>query len=157
MKRIIILIIIAFSLAGTGEVFADHHKNNRGHLEHTDRNRDHHRNDRPHRQHATKDHKKKHNNFVNRPGQNIRKNHHSPNRELEKMIRYATRGSRDVKVWRINSDTFIVRYYRNGRHYIQKLYPYSGRYGAPGVINIHWSPESFWTPIPSININIPLN
>ena len=52
------------------------------------------------------------------------------------MVAYAARGGRDVKVWRVSDDTYVVKYLcRGGRHYTQRLYPYSGRYGSRGVVN----------------------
>lgn len=77
-------------------------------------------------------------------------------RQLHDMVCYAARGGRDVNVWRISHDTYIVKYYKGGRYYTQRLYPYTGRYGRRSQININWSPESPWTLLPSININIPL-
>lgn len=76
---------------------------------------------------------------------------------LPRMVAYAARGGRDVNVWQIDDDTYVVRYNCGGRYYTQRLYPNSKRYGARGLVNINWSPESYWLPLPSININIPFD
>lgn len=82
---------------------------------------------------------------------------HSYSKQLERMVRYAARGARDVDVWEISPDVYMVRYYLNGHYYAQRLYPSSGRYGARGLINVNWAPSPGWSLLPSININIPIN
>lgn len=77
--------------------------------------------------------------------------------ELLRMIAYAARGGRDIRVWHISDDTFLIKYWLGGRYYTQRLYPGSGRYGARGMVNINWNPLSSWTLLPSININIPID
>ncbi len=80
----------------------------------------------------------------------------SYDRQFRRMVSYATRGARDISVWQISNDTFIVKYFRGGRYYTQYLYPYSGRYGSRSHISVNWSPNSLWELIPSINLNINL-
>ena len=39
------------------------------------------------------------------------KYHHKDyDRQLRKMVAYAARGGRDVKVWRVSDDTYVVKY-----------------------------------------------
>lgn len=72
---------------------------------------------------------------------------------LRRMVRHAARGGRDVDVWQISDDTYIVRYNRGGHYYTQRLYPYSGKYGRVNSISVNWSPESAWSLIPGISLN----
>lgn len=79
-----------------------------------------------------------------------------PPAHLGYMVKHATRGCRDVAVWQISPDTYIVKYRKGNRFYTRRLYPYSNRYDAPNVISVNWTPLSPWTLIPSINLNINL-
>ena len=79
-----------------------------------------------------------------------------PPPRLSHMVRYATRGCRDVAVWQIDYDTYIVKYRRGNRYYTQYLYPYADRYGDRSLITVNWQPLSPWTLIPPIQLNINL-
>lgn len=79
-----------------------------------------------------------------------------PPPRLSHMVRYATRGCRDVAVWQIDYDTYIVKYRRGNRYYTQYLYPYADRYGDRSLITVNWEPLSPWTLIPPIQLNINL-
>ena len=159
MKRITTIIILSgIILFTTGSAFADSHKGqNRegfGRQEQSHRN-DNKRNNQVKPQPPMNNHSQINRQFnkgkmprdnrfgkIHPGGIHVYKHDFRP--ALQKMVRYVTRDARDINVWRINNDTFIVRYFRNGRYYTQKLYPYSGRYGAPIAIGINWSPQSFW-------------
>lgn len=86
------------------------------------------------------------------------RHHHTPAPppHLSRMVRHATRGCRDVAVWQVNHDTYIVKYRKGRRYYTQYLYPYSGRYGDCSLITVNWQPLSPWTLIPPIQLNINL-
>lgn len=84
----------------------------------------------------------------------MRKYHHDRQRDFWEMVRYVSRGGRDVRVWQISDDAYIVRYLLGGRYYTQRIYPYSGRYGGRSVININWTPSASWLFIPEINIHL---
>lgn len=79
-----------------------------------------------------------------------------PPPRLSSMVSHATRGCRDVAVWQVNPDTYIVKYRKGRRYYTQYLYPYSGRYGDCSLITVNWQPLSPWTLIPPIQLNINL-
>lgn len=171
MRRIITSLILSlFIMSGTGVAFADKHK-------HHDRDRYEYRHD---RHYSYKDHKhhkhhydddryddgyckhitkmrKSEKRYCRDRRKMERRYYKDYDRELRKMVAYAARGGRDVHVWRISDDTYLVKYYKGGRFYTQRLYPYSGRYGSRGMVNINWNPLSSWTLLPSININIPLD
>lgn len=85
-----------------------------------------------------------------------RRHHHGPvpPPRLSHMVKYATRGCRDVAVWQINPDTYIVKYRRGNRYYTQYLYPYEEMYGDCSLITVNWQPLSPWTLIPPIQLNI---
>lgn len=70
------------------------------------------------------------------------------------MVHHAARGGRDIDVWMINADTYVVRYRLGGVLYAQYIYPNAGRYGARTRISVNWSPLSPWIPVPSVNFNI---
>lgn len=172
MRRLISTLLLSLFLVSGNIVFADRHDrkgHDKGRIEHRiDRNKHHDKkNDR--------DHNKRHDNHGRfdghdrySPKHNYREPKHNirpqvryhrpaPDRELRRMVAYAARGGRDVRVWRIDEDTFIVKYLLGGRYYTQRLYPFSGRYGSRGVVNINWNPLSSWTLLPSINISLPIN
>lgn len=79
-----------------------------------------------------------------------------PPERLGHMVSYATRGCKDVNVWQIDHDTYIVRYCRGGRYYTRYIYPYIGRYGERSQVSINWQPMSPWLFIPPIQLNINL-
>lgn len=79
-----------------------------------------------------------------------------PPPRLPHMVHYATRGCHDVDVWQVNRDTYLVKYRRGRRWYTQYVYPYAGRYGSPTLISVNWQPQSPWTLIPPIQLNINL-
>lgn len=72
-------------------------------------------------------------------------------RRLHDMVRHSTYGGRDIALWQIDHDTFIVRYFKDGRYYTRRLYPYTGRYGMTYEVATSWLPQTPW-----ININISL-
>lgn len=141
MRRITITLILSLFLAmGSGVAYADRHNDNHHRYEQREKGRkNHHRDFRP--RHGNKRH------YAPVP---------LPPPHLCKMVRYATRGSRDVAVWQISPDTYIVKYRKGNRYYTRRLYPYSNRYGTPNHISVNWVPKSPWTFIPSINVNIDL-
>lgn len=70
------------------------------------------------------------------------------------MVRYATRGCHDVDVWRIDDESYIVRYRKGHKYYTRRIYPYANRYGVVTVIAPNWQPLSPWINIPPVQINI---
>lgn len=170
MKRIFsILIIGLFLISGSGTAFADHHHYKFGRSISEYRHSKHHDDDDDDYKKHYKKHREKEKKYYKKLREREKKyykkvyghkhKHHGydHDKQLRKMIRYAARGGRDVHVWRVSDDTYVVKYYRGGHYYTQRLYPYTGRYGSRGIINVNWSPESYWTLLPSININIPVN
>lgn len=79
-----------------------------------------------------------------------------PPPRLAPMVRYATIGCRDVDVWQIDYDTYIVRYRRGNRFYTQRIYPYRDVYGPRNTISVNWTPSDPWVAVPSIHLNINL-
>lgn len=168
MKRILsILIVGLFLISGSGTALADHHRHYKfgsGYTEY--RHSKHHDDDDDYKKHFKKQ-REKEKKYYKKQREREKKyykkvyghkhRHYDHDKQLRKMIRYAARGGRDVHVWRVSDDTYVVKYYRGGHYYTQRLYPYTGRYGSRGIINVNWSPESYWTLLPSININIPIN
>lgn len=163
MRQLITTLILSlFIISGSGVAFADKHK-------HHDRDRYEYRHDRrpgfgshgkdyykdreKHYKKARKDEKK----YWKERKKAEHRYYKDHDRQLRKMIAYAARGGRDVRVWRVSDDTYLVKYYRGGHYYTQRLYPYSGRYGSRGVVNVNWNPLASWTLLPSININIPID
>ena len=160
MKRLSVLLTLSILLlSGSGVAYADKH-NNRG--------RDH---DRKEQRFIRHDNRGKGNRNGSAHHKFDNKWHKTPpppapapsrydierNHRFHEMVARAAYGGSDVRVWRINHDTYIVKYRKGRRWYTRKFYPYSNRYDAPGIININWNPMSAWTLIPSVNINIPIN
>ena len=90
-----------------------------------------------------------------------RPNHYAPvppppPPHLGYMVDYVTRGCRDVAVWQIDYNTYIVKFRRGNRFYTQYLYPYDDMYGDRSLITVNWQPLSPWTLIPPIQLNINL-
>ncbi len=181
MRHIFAYILIAlFMSVGSVEAFADKHKGHDRdrHEQRYDRKKGY-KKDRDH-----KYKKDKHHSNYGRPGNSFpapgnkhrhtpppppkhhhhapppppRRHHHAPPPppRLGHMVRYATRGCHDVGVWQISHDTYIVKYRRGNHYYTQYLYPYADRYGARNVISVNWAPQSPWTLIPPIQLNINL-
>ncbi|MDE6339567.1 MAG: hypothetical protein K2K97_07245 [Muribaculaceae bacterium] len=174
MKRFTVTLLLSIFLAcGSGVAFADnHHGSNRNRHEHREK---------PRKPSFSNDHRGKGpkefgkpahgpqgpaKHFDKRPhhtDERYRKQHHKAERRYEieqdrrfhAMVANAARGGSDVRVWRINPDTYIVKYRIGHRWYTRRFYPHTGRFDAPGIININWNPMSGWTLLPSININIP--
>lgn len=73
---------------------------------------------------------------------------------LAPMVRHAVRGARDVNIWQIDPETFVVRFRIGNRLYAQYIYPYSGIYGERSLISVNWLPQSPWIPIPPVTLNI---
>lgn len=164
MRRLITTLLLSLFLVSGNILFADRHDNRKGH----DRGRTERRFDR--KDHRDKRHDSHHDrrndkkNDFRAPKYNHKPKAHKahyrrpvPDRELRRMVAYAARGGRDIRVWRIDENTFIVKYLLGGRYYTQRIYPFSGRYGSRGVVNINWNPLSSWTLLPSINITLPIN
>lgn len=120
-------------------------------------------------------------NSVNAPGHYYRPHHHPP--KLGYMVNHAIRGGRYDNVWMVGPGQYAVRFFRNGRHYMQYIWPETGRYGtpfrvvmaAPGQwyaydncnqwyyddgnslrISLNGSYLTPWTLVPSIELNINL-
>lgn len=164
MRRIATILILSLAfLSGTGIAMADkhnnHHGNNKG-SQHSSQyygprehemhgNRQDKRYDKDFKQ-FRKDEKK----YWKERAKMDKRYHHDIDRQLRSMVAYSTRGAKDVRVWQINGDTFIVRYFKGGRYYVQRIYPYTNRYGAASVVNLNWNPLSSWTLLPSLSINI---
>lgn len=168
MKRFTISLLLSiFLIGGSGAAFADrHHDNDKGRYEHRDKGHNHKKNDKKDHKPSKKD---KHHFDKKRPGRPgyfgkpspgpvPRPNafHINHDRRFHDMVKHAAYGGSDVRVWQINADTYIVKYRKGRKWYTRRFYPNSGRYDAPGLININWNPMSSWTLLPSININIPL-
>lgn len=169
MKRIITLLVLSlFIFSGSGIAFANKDKSKGNHKqEQTSRPRP-----GSSRQKPTNIPNRNNNGIkgsMPRPGQSHTIHPQGPNNviraprisksyqtQLDKMVRYAARGAKDVSVWQIDPETFIIRYLLGNQYYTQKLYPGSCRYGARSVINNGWSPLSSWSLLPPINININL-
>lgn len=79
-----------------------------------------------------------------------------PPPHLGHMVKHATRGCHDIEVWRIDYDTYIVRFRRGNRFYTQRIYPYIDRYGPRNMISVNWIPDNPWITIPSVSLNINL-
>lgn len=93
--------------------------------------------------------------YDSKPGKGKNRNEGLQHR-LDHMVRHATKGCKDISVWRVNRTTYAVRY-RKGRHfYTRYLYPLANRYGEPVVIGGKWQPRSAWERVPSIQLNINL-
>lgn len=169
MRRIVTSLLLSlFILSGTGVAFADRHHDrdhDRKEYRHNDRRHD--------NGHRKENKKEKHGKKWNAPKPTPRHNamptpprehtaRHTPpppprhdfHANLGPMVRHAGRGARDIDVWQINADTYVMRY-RVGRHfYTRYLYPGSGRYGRPSLISVNWSPMTPWIPVPTISLNI---
>lgn len=184
MKKITISLLLSILLAGgySGAAFADkHHNNGHARQEHRDnrfdnRNNKHNGNHNKGNHNKWNDSHKKHGNNhwnnnkrPNHPGMRptpppaprpIPAPHHGYNIERDprfhNMIAYAINGGTNYRVWRVNHDTYIVKYRKGRRWYTRRFYPYANRYDAPGLININWNPLQTWTLLPSVNINIPI-
>lgn len=109
-------------------------------------------------------------------------NHHHPPR-LAPMVKHCVGRGRYDHVWMVGPGQYAVRFFRNGKYYMQYIWPETGRYGspfriimnAPGEwyaynnrnqlyyeegntlrISLNGSPMSPWTLIPSVELNINL-
>ncbi|MCM1370000.1 MAG: hypothetical protein NC204_06455 [Candidatus Amulumruptor caecigallinarius] len=72
---------------------------------------------------------------------------------LNAMLVRALRGCDDYDVWRVDYDTYVVRYRKGNRYYTRYVYPETGRYGTPALVTLQWAPMSSWSPI-QIHINL---
>lgn len=79
--------------------------------------------------------------------------HRYPDR-LGHMVSRAARGARNVSVWQVDNNTYVVRYFKKGRYYTRYLYPYANRYGAVQVLAPAWQPLSSWFTVPSVKVNL---
>ncbi len=139
MKRLTILLITIFmAISMSLSAYAGNHDRGKHH-------------DRKEYRHEKKSHKTEKHHNVKRP----HVPHRAPHRDkhdrwchdrLKDMVSHATRGCHSVNVWRISDDTFVVKYNRGGKWYMQRLYPGNGRYGSPIRIiidrNGEWYPYS---------------
>lgn len=209
MKRLLlpILLLAAFAIAPF-EMSARHDERPR--REQRDNHRKHHDKDykkrdkdrKHHDKHRDKDHKKHDKDYRKhdkhryddryRPGHggSHRPSHYSkPPRHhryhpaMRDMVRHAARGGRNVVVWQVGPDTYMVRYLKGGHYYMRELYASSGRYGSPFRVVMdgpgRWyrhgnprhyyredgsslrvflngTPQNPWTLIPSIELNLSL-
>lgn len=107
--------------------------------------------------------------------------HHPP--RLGNMVRHVVGPGRYDRVWMVAPGQYAVRFYNNGRYYMQYIWPDSGRYGtpfqivmnAPGEWYAYGNPNQWyyddgnvlrisinggylspWTLIPSVELNINL-
>lgn len=143
MKRLTVLLVslfIAVTLSPTA--YADHHDRGRhqAHKEYRHDKKNHHPDKGPKHD---KGHKVAKPPIHNRAPHRDKYDRHCQVR-LKDMVKYATRGGHSVKVWRISDDTFVIKYNRGGKWYMQRLYPYNGRYGSP--IHIIIEPNGEWYP-----------
>lgn len=156
MRRLVTaLLLTVFIFSGTGVALADHHGRDRHDRKEyrEDRRPGHNQHDR--HKYDKKDKKRQEKFWKNqRKHQREVRHHHNNDRRIREMARYASRGGRFMDAWRISDDTYIVKYYKGGRYYTRRFYPYTGRYGAPTLISVNWVAPSIWSLLPSININI---
>ncbi|MDE7413810.1 MAG: hypothetical protein K2N05_08520 [Muribaculaceae bacterium] len=116
------------------------------------------------------------------PGHMGRPVYHHPPR-LGSMVRHVVGPGRYDRVWLVAPGQYAVRFFNNGRYYMQYIWPESGRYGnpfqivmnAPGEWYAYGNPNQWyyddgdvlrisvnggfvspWTLIPSVEININL-
>lgn len=75
---------------------------------------------------------------------------------LSRMVMNTLCGGQLIDLWQISPDTFMMKYRIGNSYYSRSLYPYSNSYGSQSRISVGWSPSSFMTLIPSINLNISL-
>lgn len=73
---------------------------------------------------------------------------------LMEMVKHTTRGCKDVNVFRVNRDTYVVRYRKGHKIYARYLYPFDNRYGAKNVVTMNWIPQVPDVEIPPIQINL---
>lgn len=76
-------------------------------------------------------------------------------KRLPGMVRYATRGGRDVRVWQVGPDTYVVKYRQGGRWCERYLYPESNRYGNVRFV-VNADPMRGWQLVPSLEFNFSL-
>ena len=88
-----------------------------------------------------------------RPAPRPTAHHRYPDR-LGGMVRMATRGCQDVRVWQIDPYTFMVGYMQGGRYYTRYIYPESNRFGEICLMSGGWQPMSSWFAIPSVQVNL---
>lgn len=168
MRRILTFAFISlFLISFTLPAFADKDKHHRERVEHRGfshssgkhKEKDKHYKNERQKGHKDKDRKRSDYRHHEPPRPVTHHKAHRPHysKQLERMVRYACRGGRDINVWEISPGIYMVKYFLNGHYYTQRLYPGSGRYGARGMINVNWAPSPGWSLLPSIYINIPIN
>lgn len=79
-----------------------------------------------------------------------------PHPRLNGMLKKVTKGCRDVDVWQVDYDTYVVRYRKGNRLYTRYIYPERGAYGRPNLISVNWTPMAPWNLLPPIQLNINL-
>lgn len=162
MRRLIVSTLLSlFLISGTGLAFADHHrggdhekgrKEQRYHKKRHDHKhgKEVHNRHRPQLPPSLPAYRPKHHNHA------YHYQHYSIHDNLAYMVSRITRGGRDVNVWQVNPNTYVVRFRKGNHLYAQYLYPYEGRYGKRNTISVNWVPQSPWALIPSIHLNIDL-
>lgn len=74
--------------------------------------------------------------------------------KLDYMVRHIDRGAKDVSVWQVDYNTYVVRYRKGHKWYKRLFNPYTGHYSSPALINVNWQIPGSWIQIPPIQINI---
>ncbi len=168
MRRLITTALLSLFLVSGNIMLADNHNNHRNNGNARTENRNSRDNNRDRKNTVWKVKGGKSNNHGNgnvrhnpgydkRPVVNVNRPPKHPENQLRQMVAHVAPGAGDVMLWQIDPETYIVKYLLGGKYYTQRLYPYSGRYGSRGVVNINWNPLSSWTLLPSINITLPIN
>lgn len=169
MRRIVFISLLSlFLISGSGYAYADNHRGS-GH----DKARKEQKFEKKHQGGKNHDKKspsaKKHNgpdrrHFAPAPPAPRPKHfnhayhypHYTVHDNLGYMVSQITRGGHDVNVWQVDPRTYVVRFRKGNRLFMQYLYPYEGRYGKRNTISVNWAPLSPWALIPSIHLNINL-
>lgn len=65
-------------------------------------------------------------------------------RRINQMIAQVSRGARNVRAWQVDRNTFVVQFFRNGRWYTQRIYPFADRYDRVYEVDNYWRPQTAW-------------
>lgn len=154
MKRIIYVTLLSVMLSfGSLSLFAT----TSSHPDHGQRyHSEHHHNKKEikERSKAQKRYRKEREKRYRRQVKFMRNYHKEREREFWNMIRHTTRGAQNIRVWQISDDAYMISYFLGGRQFVQKVYPYSGRYGRKERLNISLTPDPSWLLIPDIHIHL---